>query len=546
VPKISSRLSVCVLALLLASVSPAIAATHQVPAGGDLQAALNAAQPGDVLLLAPGATYTGNFTLPVKNGTAFITVRSGASDRDLPAAGVRATPADARSFPKIRSGNGSPALATAAGTHHWRFETIEFLANSNGRGDIITLGSSSQTQAAQMPHDLVFDRVYVHGDAAVGQKRGIALNSGLTHILNSHFSDIKSVGQDSQAIAGWNGSGPYVIENNYVEAAGENVLFGGSDPNVWSNVPSDITVRRNYFTKPLAWREEKWEVKNAFELKSARRVLIEGNVFEHVWRDGQPGFAVLFTVRNQDGKAPWSVIEDVTFRYNIIRHAGGAINMTGYDNNHPSAQTRRIRIAHNLVYDIDRTRWDGNGDFVQIGNAPRDVIVEHNTVVHSGTALHAYGKNYSGAPHIEGVVFRDNFLRHNSYGVIGDNAGGFGQPTLATYFPGIEFAGNVLAGGSASKYPAGNHFPSVAEFEAQFVNAAQENYALAPGSRYRTSGSDGGPVGADVTTLQQFMGGGPGAGRPAGPSPLPLPVPGDGESDGGWDVLRPRIIPPPL
>ena len=63
--------------LLLLTSTPLAAATHNVPAGGDLQAALNAAQPGDVITLAPGATYTGNFRLPVKNGDAYIVVRHG-------------------------------------------------------------------------------------------------------------------------------------------------------------------------------------------------------------------------------------------------------------------------------------------------------------------------------------------------------------------------------------------------------------------------------------------------------------------------------------
>ena len=35
-----------------------------VPAGADLQNYINRARPGDVLLLEPGATFVGNFTLP--------------------------------------------------------------------------------------------------------------------------------------------------------------------------------------------------------------------------------------------------------------------------------------------------------------------------------------------------------------------------------------------------------------------------------------------------------------------------------------------------
>ena len=49
------------------------------------------------------------------------------------------------------------------------------------------------------------DRCYIHGDAQLGQKRGIALNSANTNISNCYISDIKLVGQDTQAIGGWNG-----------------------------------------------------------------------------------------------------------------------------------------------------------------------------------------------------------------------------------------------------------------------------------------------------------------------------------------------------
>jgi hypothetical protein len=324
----------------------------------------------------------------------------------------------------------------------------------------------------------VFDRIYVHGDPTAGQKRGIALNSGLTQIINSYISDIKAVGQDSQAIAGWNGTGPYVIENNYLEAAGENLLFGGADPHVADLVPSDIVVRNNVMSKPLEWRDSKWQVKNAFELKNARRVLVEGNVFEHVWAAAQTGFAVLFTVRNQDGRAPWSVIEDVTFHYNVIRRAAGAINITGYDDNHPSRQTRRIRIAHNLMYDIG-TGWGGRGHLLMIGHSPSDVVFEHNTASHTGNVIQAHGRRDGGPAPSEHFVFRDNVLKHNRYGVIGDSLG-TGNATLAAYFPGAIFERNVLAGGRASQYPAGNMFPSVEEFEALFTQAAVASFGLTP------------------------------------------------------------------
>jgi hypothetical protein len=507
---LSHRVPRVVQALVIVSVAtPALAATHVVPEGGDLQAALNAAQPGDVIELQSGATYTGHFRLPVKSGAEFIVVRTGGIESEAPGPGQRMSPRFAPLLAKIRSGSTSAALATTPGTHHWRFELLEFPATVRGQGDIITLGASaSQTSVEQMPRDLVFDRVYVHGDPVVGQKRGIALNSAATQIINSYFEDFKGLGHDTQAVAGWNGAGPYLIENNYMEATGENLIFGGTDPSIGNLVPSDITVRRNVFTKPLRWRNERWTVKNAFELKNARRVLVEGNVFEHVWAGAQNGFAVLLTVRNQDGRAPWSVVEDVTFRYNIIRNAGGAINLHGYDNLHPSQQTARIRISHNLVYGIDRNIWGGTGDFIQMGAMPRDITVEHNTVFHDGMALRLFdGKTPSGRREIEPFVFQGNAMRHNTYGVKGDGVNS-GRPTITKYIPGGVFEHNVLAGGPANQYPAPNYFPSVEEFESQFVDPASGNFDLVSDSVLRTWGN-GAPPGADIRTLLRVVGGAP-------------------------------------
>jgi hypothetical protein len=187
------------------------AGTIVVKAGGDLQAAINSAQPGDVIQFEAGATFVGNFVLPAKDGSAYITIRTSASDAQLPPEGHRITPAHAVLLPKLKSGNVESALRTAPGASRWRIQFVEFLANVNGQGDIIELGSSGQDSLAAVPHDIIIDRCYIRGDPSAGQKRGIALNSASTTITGSHISDIKAVGQDSQAICGWNGPGPFLI-----------------------------------------------------------------------------------------------------------------------------------------------------------------------------------------------------------------------------------------------------------------------------------------------------------------------------------------------
>jgi hypothetical protein len=509
---IRQRSRICLLALLvfcLGTVTRSAAATRSLAAGDDLQAALDAAQPGDEILLASGATYSGNFVLPRKSGEQVIVVRTNADAAALPAAGVRTAPNYGAVLAKIRSPNTGAAMTAAPGAHHWRLEDLEFQSNRDGIGDIIVLGGSqAQTDRSQLPHDIILDRLYIHGDPGLGQKRGIALNSGYTEVRNSYISEIKSSEQDSQAIAGWNGSGPFVIENNYLEASGENILFGGADPSVAGLVPSDITIRRNLLSKPLAWRAQKWVVKNALELKNARRVLIEGNVFENVWVSGQSGFAVLFTPANQDGHAPWVVVEDVTFRYNIVRHAGGGVNVTGVDAVSGSDRTQRVQIANNLFYDIDG-QWGGPGTgvFLQLGNGPRDVVVERNTIVHSGNLITVYGTSNGAPSAVDGFGFRENLAKHNVYGVIGDGESP-GRATLSAYFARVLFDRNVLAGGDPSAYPAGNYFPSVAEFDASFTNEAAADFRLVSTSPFAHAAADGTALGADLTRLYGIIGGG--------------------------------------
>ena len=245
------------LCAVLAVASTASAATISVPAGGDLQAAINTARPGDTILLAPGATYTGSFVLPVHGGTSYITIRTNADPGLVPAAGMRMTPAYAPYLAKLKSGSTMAAMRTAPGAAFWRLQLLEFLPNAKSMNDILALGdgSAAQNTLAQVPHHLIVDRIYLHGDAMTGQKRGIALNSGETAIVNSYVSDIKGSGQDTQAIAGWNGTGPYYIANNYLEAAGNGVLIGGDDPKIANVTASDIVFRGNTISRPLSWRD---------------------------------------------------------------------------------------------------------------------------------------------------------------------------------------------------------------------------------------------------------------------------------------------------
>jgi hypothetical protein len=593
-----------VLAAMFALPSRAMAATIQVLAAESLQPALDAAQPGDVILLQAGATFVGNFVLPVKPGAGFIVIRSAASDQSLPVNGQRIGPKWASLLPKLRSDNSMAVLRTAPGTHHWRLQFLEFQGNKDGFGDMIQLGdgSSRQNSLAAVPHDIELDRVYIHGDPLVGQKRCVALNASAVTIRSSFISDCKAVGQEAQAVGGWNGPGPYWLENNYLEGAGENVMFGGADPSIPGLAASDVTFRRNHLSKPLAWRHPiiptptsltatpgsggtlpvgrftyfvvarrsvgqgamgrstaasvgatvgangkvqlnwaavrdatdyqvfargfswtvtapaftdtgakgttasppsgqgtVWLVKNLFELKNARRVTVEYNVFESNWPSGQSGYAILFTPRNSQGSCNWCAVQDVTFQYNIVRQVPSAINLLGYDSPGVSAQTTNIRIRHNLFYDVSAANWGGNGWFLLIGDEPRTVVVDHNTIDHDGGSLvYAYGKTASGTRPILGFQFTNNLARHNNYGINGASYA-YGTGVISAYFPDGIVVRNLLSGGPANRYPPNNYFST--DFQSLFINQVGGDYRLSAASFARGRASDGGDLGADIPTL---------------------------------------------
>ncbi len=486
--------------------TPPSGKTIAVGEGGDFQAALNRALPGDIITLKAGAIFKGNFTLPAKKGTGWVVIRSSTPDSGLPPSGTRVSKQSAALMPKIVTANSDGAILTAPGTHHYRLIGLEISVQAGVKTNYGVLklgdGSAAQRSLDLVPSDLIVDRCYIHGNATGDISRGIGLNSARTAVVDSYISEIHGVGMDTQAICGWNGPGPFKIVNNYLEAAGENFMLGGADPQIAGLIPTDIEFRRNHLYKPLTWKVGDpgyggvhWSVKNLFELKNAQRILIEGNVFENNWADGQEGFALVFKSVNQDGGAPWSVTRDVTFVNNVVRHSGAGINLLGRDPNQPGDLMRRVLVRNNLWDDIDGARWKTHGRFLQISDAP-DVIVDHNTILHSGTVITAYG---APSPNF---VFTNNLCAHNDYGVKGDGTA-VGNGTLNAYMPGAIFTRNVLAGGANSNYPQGNFFPrSLAEVgvidRTVDRNAGFRLTLLKP---YQAVGIDGKDPGCDLTAL---------------------------------------------
>jgi hypothetical protein len=494
------------LILMLAVAAPAGAATIQVRAGGDLQAALNAAQPGDEIVLEAGARFVGQYRLPVKvAGGAVITIRSSA-----PLPNRRIGPSDAALLPTIVSNVGESSLFVER-TANWRIDGVQFGANVGGEGNIIHIQDST---------NIVLDRILIVAPST-GQKRGVMGNGRAITLSRSHIAGIWRAGQDSQAFCAWDGAGPYTVTDNYLEAASENVMFGGANSQSAANIPSDILVEGNHLAKPMAWKGTPKAVKNLFELKSARRVIIRHNLFENNWTDAQNGYGILFTGRNDEGQSPWSLVEDVLFERNIVRNTENGINVLGYDSYQPSGRTTRITIRNNLVMTA--------GTFLQVGSEVGELTLDHNTVEQGSTFAMLYAGSVWVAGTaavrpaqyaVESLTITNTLAFHREYGLIGEDAG-IGTSALTKQTRGYTWTHNVLAGPGTEQYPDVTWRPTLADHAAQF----ETNRSLKSSSKYRQAGRDG----ADLGVVWGTGAPGPGNGAALPPtSPYNLRVLGGG------------------
>ncbi len=456
----------------------------KVPPGGSVQDAVNVAKGGDTVELQAGATYKGPIKLPNKAGSEFITIRTSASDAELPPANTRLDPKKyAAVLPKIISDQkGEMAVLTTAGAHHYRFVGIDFGPTVEGFYNVIQIGSSKEITVEELPHHIEFDHVYVHGSPTYGQRRGIAANGRFIKIANSYFSDFKREGEESQAIAVWAADGPIEIVNNYLEAASESIMLGGAESTL-GIVPGNAIIRDNWMNKPVEWRNTKWVVKNFLEIKSGQHVKIENNLMTNNWTSAQEGTGVLFRTGADSGKS--TIVEDIEFTGNIVRGSGSAITILGSEGN----GGRRLIIRNNVFEDINGKKWEGRGFFLK-PTTWDDLLIENNTVIHDGAITIAFGDP------IHKMVFRNNIVFQNEYGFFGDGAG-TGKPAIAKYFPGSIITNNAIIGGDSREYGDGNAYPrSVGQIG--FANPGKSDYRLRSDSPYLKAGFGGSQIGANL------------------------------------------------
>ncbi len=391
----------------------------------DLQDAIDAAAaanptPGNEqrIVLTAGETFDGfcGFLLPARTGTGFIIIESSG----IGSIGERNQgSADAAYMATVRAnGDNCGAFNTSAGSHHWMFRGLDMAIPSGtlGRLDILRIGRTDCGGAIgcdddfdELPHHIIVERNWIHGNTMeTGPRRCISLNGDHVIVRGNYIDECKDNSTDSQAIAILNARGPTTIINNFMRGAGENIIYGGSNPYIDGMVARNNLFRGNYLAKKWQWfnsmgsyvptsacfedaegAQRHWNptsgtgyecqaggatwasigtfdfnswtanrfiVKNIFEIKSAADIVIDGNVFERNFAQSQLGQPILFNQVDNDffshATNPDSLIYNTRFRLNKIRGSYKVLAMGSL----PSPGKAEVRGVPPFVIDASNNK----------------------------------------------------------------------------------------------------------------------------------------------------------------------------------------------
>ena len=378
-------------AALAASPTPE---THNLTLTDNIQAFVQAVAPGDTLLLPDGYRFVGHLVLPARLSSGWVDIKSNTSV----AAGTRVMPGDLKvaivtpdELPAVQNDFNNPDHSQRP-ARGWRLTGIEITGSDpqyTTNYNLVNFGFGSNPVLSDIASDITLDRCYIHGDGSINYIRGVLGNANNISVTNSYLSAFLSASAETNAINIFSSNGPINIINNYLEATGENIMIGGSGPDIGpALVPTRGLIQHNYFFKQPSWRGGPYIVKNLLEFKDGYNFTIDSNVFENCWLAAQGGFALLITPRTLGGSIG-NHVDTLTYTNNIIAHVGSGINIGLYDDLAvdsngqtipPSQlpQVHDITLRNNLFDDLS-LKYAQYSHGMQIFGPPNSLTVDHNT-----------------------------------------------------------------------------------------------------------------------------------------------------------------------
>ncbi len=253
------------------------------------------------------------------------------------------------------------------------------------------VGTTVTVTLASLPYHLAYlgETVFIYG-------AGVADYNG-TWVVTNVLSTTKF--QYTSTIAGSAASG-----------GGKMYDVNCSPTGIPQVAPSDIELRENRLTRDITWKNvsgsqcttptsplypctQHWAIKNSLEFKGGRRVLVDGNIIENSWVDGQTGYCILLDTRNCSGgttcdipgagQAPSNNTTDFTFTNNIVRNCAAGIQLDGRsgpssNGGGVSAGGRRWLFSNLLMYNIDDSAYQyypgASHHYVSLGSSQNSFI----------------------------------------------------------------------------------------------------------------------------------------------------------------------------
>jgi hypothetical protein len=477
-----------------------------VNSGGDVQAALTAAVPGDVIVLESGATFTGNYTLPVKTGSGDIYVVNSQVHAGTfgTAAGRRVTSATGQATLRHPGGNNTPVIASVGnGRTGWRFVGITVDLPPSGMtslSEMIVLGDRTEPNTANYPGRFVFDRCRVLGRQSISVRRGISVTGPDFAFLDGQLLEVNSISPDGDCVGiiFWGFASNGLVQNAEIVGPTEHVFCGGLDANAIVDLtvqPADITVRRCYLRGGAyqdqdlgggSWNGTVYNTKNFFETKAGRRILLEDCVMErHLGNDQQ--FPVVIK-SNLGGSQATQNTNDVTVRNLKLFNANSVIAAKGFGDDPNVSGLRRVSID-NVAIVGNRAINRITCRVIQLEQSVRQFSASRLTAILNQTSINT-GISYIepiGAGEVMADIRVINSIMGAEYGmqIAGDIDKGMSDLVTGERI----ITGNVLIGRPSGEYPfnSPSGYPATAAGVGfvSYGNTAADNLRLAGSSLFK-------------------------------------------------------------
>jgi hypothetical protein len=310
-----------------------------------------------------------------------------------PAGQVPITIASARDDKPVRFITPTPqpvflAIGPVGGVQWENTETtLDPKVNYTAGQSLIQLGENEQY--GQHPRGFGFRKSRIFGNPGQDVRRGILTNCADFFFIDGRIEEIHQRGSDSQAICGWNAGEGHLIRNAVLEAASENIMYGGSGNTGPNMNPRDITLENVILSKRKEWDPNspafagiRWNIKNHLEFKIGQRVRVNGLHCLNCFTDGQTGRSIVISPRDVAGR-PWIVTQDIDIRNALIQDVNSAFVLLGHDDgagpNQPvETATSRIRFSNCLA------RINAGGKCFDISGDSYDVELDRMTWVATG------------------------------------------------------------------------------------------------------------------------------------------------------------------